>query len=142
VNSPSARSYNETPMRARGWVVAGMLAGFATVAVAQPAKDSDPKPAPVDIKAIRDKLQVFQDKAGGTYVVYAAVDSGGDARVFYGTGKQLYEQIGMGRSRNGDAWAVNTWAPRIAELRPASVMRKEDGTFMRWCDGKDDAVLT
>ncbi|MBA3463316.1 MAG: hypothetical protein H0T46_25395 [Deltaproteobacteria bacterium] len=129
-------------MRARGWVVAGILVVLSPVAAAQPAKDSDPKPTPVDIKALRDKLQVFQDKAGGTYVVFAEPPSGSDAKVFYGTGKQLYEQINTGRSRNGDAWSLNTWAPRIPDLRPAAITRKDDGTFMRWCDGRDDAVLT
>ena len=125
-------------MRARGWVVAGILVGLTALAVA----DDDPKPTPVDIKTLRDKLLVFQDKAGGTYVVYPTPASGEDAKVFYGTGKQLYEQINTGRSRNGDAWSLATWAPRIAETRPASIMRKDDGTFLRWCDGKDDAVLT
>jgi len=130
-------------MRARGWVSAGILAICATSATGQPAKDTDPKPTPVDVKALKDKLQVFQDKTGGTYVVYAPADSNsGDPKVFYGTGKQLYEQINVGRSRNGDAWSLDTWAPRLAEIRPAAIMKKEDGTFMRWCDGKDDAVLS
>jgi hypothetical protein len=129
-------------MRARGWVSAGILAVCAGAAFAQPAKDTDPKPTPVDVKAIRDKLLVFQDKGGGTYVVYVTTDSDHESRVFYGSGKQLYEQVKVGNSRNGDAWSIDTWAPRIPEMRPAAVMRKDDGTFMRWCDGKDDAVLT
>lgn len=129
-------------MRARGWVVAGILAVSAGVGAADPG-DGDPKPAPVDIKTIKDQLQVFQDKAGGTYVVfYNLDDSNLEARAWYGTGKQLYEQIMVGRSRNGDAWTVDTWAPRLAEIRPASIMKKADGSFMKWCDGKDDAMLT
>ena len=115
---------------------------FAAGVRADVGKDTDPKPTPVDIKPLRDKLLVFQDKAGGTYVVFTAIDGVGDATVFYGTGKTLYKQISVGRSRNGDAWSVSTWAPRLEEVRPASVMRKDDGTYMKWCDGKDDAVLT
>lgn len=121
--------------------MAGWLAVSSTV-TADVGKDTDPKPTPVDIKPLRDKLQVFQDKEGGTYVVYTAIDGTGDATVFYGTGKSLYKQIVTGRSRNGDAWSVATWAPRLAETRPGAVMRKEDGTFIKWCDGKDDAILT
>lgn len=127
-------------MRARGWVVAGILA-ISPVLAADPG-DGDPKPVAVDIKAMKDRLQVFQDKAGGTYVVYYNPDSSEDARVWYGAGKQLYEQRVIGRSRNGDAWSVDTWAPRVAQMRPGSVMRKDDGSFMKWCDGKDDAVLS
>ena len=128
-------------MRARGWVLAAVLV-VSSAAVADVGKDTDPKPTPVDIKPLRDKLQVFQDKTGGTYVVYTALDGTGEATVFYGTGKTLYKQIVTGRSRNGDAWSVSTWAPRLDEIRPGSVARKDDGTFMKWCDGKDDAVLT
>jgi hypothetical protein len=130
-------------MRARGWVVAGIL-GLSSVALGQTPKDTEPKPTPVDIKAMKDKLLVFQDKAGGTYVVFEESDgtSTSQTRAWYGTGKQLYEQIVIGRSRNGDAWSINTYAPRLAETRPASIMKKQDGSFLKWCDGKDDAVLT
>ena len=129
-------------MRARGWVVAGIL-GLSSVALGDAPKDTDPKPTPVDIKAMKDKLLVFQDKAGGTYVVFQDTDGSTDQyRAWYGTGKQLYEQILVGRSRNGDAWSINAYAPRLAETRPAALMKKQDGSFMKWCDGKDDAVLT
>lgn len=118
------------------------LLAVSSAAAADVVKDTDPKPTPVDIKPLRDKLQVFQDKMGGTYVVYTALDGTGEATVFYGTGKTLYKQTVTGRSRNGDAWTVATWAPRLEEIRPGTVARKDDGTFMRWCDGQDDAVLT
>jgi hypothetical protein len=120
------------PMRARGWV-----AGLAALCATAPA-GAEPKPAPVDIKAFRDELLVFQDGDGGTYVVRPDKD----AKVFYGTGKQLYEQIVIGRSTDGDAWSVSTWAPRVAELRPGQIARKKDGTFEKTCDGKDDHGLT
>ena len=116
------------------------LSSLSFPALGQP-KDADPKPTPVDIKDIRDKVLVFQDKSGGTYVVYEQADGQVSSRVWYGAGKTLYEQIVIGRSRNGDAWSVNTWAPRIAELRPATVQKNSDGTFQKTCDGKDDLAL-
>ncbi len=127
-------------MLARGWVVAGILA-LAPVALGEAPKGQEPKPTPVDIKAMKDKLLVFQDKAGGTYAVFDEYGVS-NTRVWYGTGKQLYEQIVVGRMRDGDAWGISTYAPRLPETRPAELMRKADGSFLRWCDGKDDAVLT
>ena len=119
-------------MRALGWVVA-VLVFVPAVAAAEP------KPTPVDIKPFRDKLLVFADANGGTYV--ALVD-GDEQKLFYGTGKTLYSQVIFGWSRDGDAWSLNTWAPRLENVRPASFERKKDGSFLRSCDGKDDAVLT
>jgi hypothetical protein len=121
-------------MRRHGWIVAiSLTAAVAAVAVA------DPKPSPVDIKPFRAELLVFKDAAGGTYVVRQAQS---ESRLFYGTGKTLYEQVIVGRSRNGDAWSINTWAPRIPQMRPAYFERKQDGTFQKSCDGKDDSILT
>jgi hypothetical protein len=119
-------------MRARAWLVVGLVAGLATTVRA------DQKPVAVDIKAFKDKLIVFQDAQGGTY----AVLPGDEPRVFYGTAKTLYEQIVTGRSANGDAWSINTWAPRIPELRPGQIERKSDGSFERSCAGADDVGLT
>lgn len=120
-------------MRAR-WV-AGVFASCALFAATARA---EPKPIAVDLKPLRAELLVFQDGAGGTYVV----KPGADARAFYGTGKTLYEQVVIGRSANGTAWSINIWAPRIAEMRPGSIDRKADGTFAKQCDGKDDHVLS
>jgi hypothetical protein len=112
---------------------------FALLAAGAPlTAAAEPKPVAVDVAPIRDELLVFQDAAGGTYVV----KPGADPRAFYGTGKQLYEQVVTGRSANGPAWGVDVWAPRVPEMRPGVIMRKADGTFHKLCDGKDDAVLT
>jgi hypothetical protein len=112
---------------------------FAAFAVCLPLlAAAEPKPLPVDIKAFRDELLVFQDATGGTYVV----KPGRDPRAFYGTGKVLHEQVITGRSANGDAWSVSVWAPRVPELRPGQIVRKADGTFQKQCDGKDDPALT
>lgn len=114
--------------------------GAAWPAARASAEPADPKPAAVDVSAFKDKLQVFQDADGGTYVVLSPTTS--DARAWYGTGKALYEQVIVSRSRNGAAWDLATWAPRIAELRPGSIQRRADGAVRKTCDGKDDAVLT
>src|ERR1043165_5733147 len=108
-------------------------AGVIVLALAATAAP-EPKPTPVDIKPFRDKLMVFSDANGGIYVVLR--ESGGDTRIRYGTPKAVYEQLVTGGAGNGDAWSINTWAPRIAEMRPGSFDRKADGTFQRSCDGK------
>ncbi|MDB4953876.1 MAG: hypothetical protein JWO36_1445 [Myxococcales bacterium] len=119
-------------MRARGCLVVGVLMGLTAIA------SGDPKPTPVDLKLVKDKLLVFQDAQGGTYVVLP----GDEPAVFYGTAKVLYKQTVVGRSANGDAWTINTWAPRVPDLHPAQIERKADGTFERSCGGADDVGLT
>jgi hypothetical protein len=120
-------------MRARAyWVVALLLFAVAPAG-------AEPKPTKVEIKAFRDQLLVFQDPQGGTYAVLPATGST-DARVFYGSGKSLYEQYVIGRSTNGDAWSIDTWAPRLKEIRPGSIMRKEDGSYVRWCADEEPTV--
>jgi len=127
-------------MRARGWVIAGVL-GCVGVAPAV-AETKDPKPLTVDIKDFKDRLQVLKDSAGGTYVILRRSDKDPANRAWYGTGKTLYEQVTVGYSTNGDAWSIAIWAPRIVALRPGALERKQDGTYFKSCDGHDDFVLT
>ncbi len=93
-------------MRAR-WLVGSVLMATVTGAFATP---TEPKPEVVDIKSVKDKMMVFQDAKGGTYVVLREKD---DKRVYYGTGKTLYAQRLHGGGSNGDAWNMAAWAPRI-----------------------------
>lgn len=125
-------------MRARGWVIAGVLGCVVAPAGAQ---TKDPKPLATEIKDFKDQLIVLKDSAGGTYVVLPKSDTL-DFRAWYGTGKILYEQIKNGSSRDGDAWSMVIWAPRIAQLRPGSIDKKKDGTYFKSCAGHDDFVLT
>ena len=104
-------------------------------------KLEDPKPQAVDVSAFRDQLRVFQDAQGGTYVVLGEELSAKATRVWYGPGKALYEQLSPRRSRNGAAWSIALFAPRIADFRPATVAGKEDGTFERACGDTDKAPL-
>jgi hypothetical protein len=120
-------------MRTKGSGVAVTILALAATAAAEP------KPTPVDIKPFRDKLMVFGDANGGIYVVFYSQDS---KRIWFGTAKGVYEQTVTGGSRDGDAWTINTWAPRVAEMRPGTFERKTDGTFQKSCDGKDDAIVT
>src|SRR5262245_16943937 len=111
-------------MRARGWWVTALVA-FSTSAAAEP------KPKPVDIKPLRDKLVVLTDSAGGTYVVQPEKDS----RVFYqaSSKKPFYEQIVIGRSSDGPKWSVQVWAPRVSKIQPGSVYKTGDDTYARYC---------
>ena len=120
------------------WVVVmvGALGALGPAA----ADKGDPAPKKIDIKPLRDQLEVLVDAAGGTYVVYAPRTS--DYRVWYGTGASLYEQVNQGRSANGDAWSLNLWAPRIPEFRPAGIDRRADGTYRKSCRDLDEAELT
>lgn len=118
-------------MRASGWWVAALV--MLPLAAA-----AEPKPAAVDIKPIRDKLIVLADAAGGTYVV----KPGPDSRMFFGTGKTLYEQVVVGRSANGDGWSVDVWAPRVPSMQPGSVMRHPSGTFEKFCGSEDKTGLS
>lgn len=122
-------------MRAR-WVI-------PLLAFAGTARAGDPKPTVIDIKPLRDKLIVLQDAQGATYVVYRGPKLD-DTREWYGTGKTLYEQIvaTQGADASAGSWDVGTFAPRIPQSRNASVQRKDDGTYHRWCGNDHEAVLT
>ncbi len=119
-----------------------MIAGVLGCAVAPAgAQTKDPKPVTTDIKDFKDQLLVLRDANGGTYVVLRKAEES-NYRVWYGTGKTLNEQVRRGSSTDSDSWAIQVWAPRIGDVRAGSVARKEDGTFFKSCDGKDDFVLT
>ena len=122
-------------MRAR-WLIGLVLLASVSGAIATP---SEPKPETVDIKSVKDKMMVFQDAKGGTYVVLREKE---DKRVYYGTGKTLYAQRIHGGSTNGDAWTLSSWAPRIPEMRPADLGRLKDGTYRRFCTSNDILALT
>jgi hypothetical protein len=126
-------------MGAPSWVL-GVLVVMSGVAGAQP-KMKDPKPQPVDTKEFRDRLRVFKDGNGGTYVVLGEKLGDKDTRVWYGPGKQLFEQLMPSRSRNGDNWSIATWAPRVDQWRPASIDFR-DGRYTTWCGDQPEAVLS
>ena len=119
------------------WAVLGVVfaVGLATPATAA----ADPVPKPVDVKLLKAKAIVLQDAQGGTYVMFR----GDERKLFYGpTVKALYEQIIVGSGSSGDAFDLSTWAPRLSEMRYGSFSYKEDKSYAKSCDGKDDAVLT
>ncbi|HEY1813983.1 MAG TPA: hypothetical protein VGG74_16645 [Kofleriaceae bacterium] len=99
---------------------------------------ADPKPKPVDVSAFRGKLVVLEDDSGGTYAV---LPDSANPRVWYGTGKTLYEQIRIGSSADDDSWDISVWAPRVPNVQPGSVQRQHDGSFHRWCGGDSDLKL-
>src|SRR5580692_9304500 len=101
-------------MRAPGWLAAtSVWLALATSALA------DPKPTEVDAKSFKDRLLLFQDAQGGTYAVLRE----SSARLFYGTGKLLYESVVIGGSSDGeqDTWSVDTWTPRLPQMHRGSL---------------------
>ncbi len=128
-------------MRARAGSALAMIVA-AIVALGARTAAAEPKPKPVEIKDIRDKLLVFSDDDGAIYVALP----GRDGRLWYGLAKskKLYEQIVTGRSSDGStgAWDLAVWAPRVPELRPGSVYRDTDGTMYRYCGTDTKTVLT
>src|SRR3954470_11058957 len=115
-------------MRAR----AAILVLWSLLGPGGPASAGDPKPTTIDTKPFRDKLLVFEDTTGGTYLVLP----GEDSRVWFAkNGKTAHEQIVVTRSSDGGAgtWSYGVWAPRISGLSPASIQREADGTFNRFC---------
>lgn len=129
-------------MRAPSWVVVAWILGSAVGAYADDKKVSqEPQPFAVDLNPKKEPVLVLKDANGGTYVVVGEQTST-SKKAYYGTGKQLYEQVTIGGSRDGDSWSMNTWSPRIPQLRSGEIARRKDGTFFRSCDGLDDAVLT
>ncbi len=65
------------------------------------------------------------------------------ARVWFGVpGKPLYEHRVVGRSQNGAAWDITTWAPRIDGIRPGYFQKKADGSFVKGCGDQPNVPLT
>lgn len=125
-------------MRAR----AAIFACLACLACLAGVASADPKPKSIDVKAFRDKLLVFEDTAGGTYIVLPVID-GADSRVWFAksASKSAYEQIVVTRFLDGGAgtWSFGLWAPRISGISPASVQKEPDGTYLRFC-GDDNKI--
>ena len=115
------------------WAIGAVIAALVATAAA------DPSPKPVDVKALKPTAIVLQDAQGGTYVVFR----GDEPKLFYGpTAKAVYEQNIIGRSSNGESFDLTTWAPRLANMRYGGFEYKDDRTYRKTCDGKDDAILT
>lgn len=104
---------------------------MAMVVATSVALADTPKHKAVDISEYKDKLQVFTDAAGGTYAVHYA--PGGKSHIFYGEGTSLYRQMVVGGGSNGAAWNVETYSPRVWRSLRASIERREDGTFRKYC---------
>lgn len=109
------------------------------------AVHADPAPQQVDIKPFRGELLVFVDSADNYYVLKPAktTPTTESPRLWFGQkGKPLYEQVVVGRSTNGPAWDVTTWAPRIPGIRPAYFRHHADGSYDKQCGDKPDSLLT
>jgi hypothetical protein len=109
---------------------------------------AEPTPQKIDIKPFRDELLVLTDANNHTYVVKPHKDGVNGkphegARVWMGAaGKPLYEQVVVNRGRNGAAWDVGTWAPRIPGIRPAVFQHRADGSHVKSCGDQPEIPLT
>ncbi len=124
-------------MRTSPGSIAVALVSLVTSAVAGP---KDPVPARVDPAPLRADLLVLQEPGGGLVVVYKGGTN--EARVWYGTGKTLYEQRLVGRGRDGDAWNHVAWTPRLPSVQMGSIDFRKDGRYVRFCSDADRPELT
>lgn len=128
-------------MTARARCVVAMLVLAATAAPAH----AEITPKKIDIKAFRDELLVLQDSDGNTYFVKPRQSSDKPARVWFrpANSNDAWEQQILGFSADGPSWSINTWAPRIANVRPGSINLAKDGSYTKHCQfDRDDMVLT
>ncbi|CAN5807054.1 hypothetical protein BH11MYX2_BH11MYX2_17850 [soil metagenome] len=129
-------------MRATRLILLG-LAAVSAQAAADTAKD--PAPTKVELNPGKNDVVVLKDADGGIYVVAGGArgDSNGH-QVFYGKGKELYQQHNLHSSRDGSNgyWSVAVWTPRLSNFHDGSIDHGLDGTYLRNCWGEDDAVLT
>lgn len=118
------------------------------------AAADDPKPTKVDPNPTKTDVTVLRDGTGGTYVIVGInaymdaytkrIDPRPPITAFYGTGKQLYQQhdVSAGKNSTGSAWEVRMWAPKVANIHRGMIDKRADGTYLRNCQGEDDAMLS
>jgi len=119
-------------------IVAGVLLVTAT-ATAHADGKADKKHAPIDIRAVIDKLDVYRDDTGAVLVSpkTTALRDDLDTWVFYGTGKTLYQQRVIGSSAIDDKYEWFVWSPRVKGLAQAMVSAAPSGVQIRCRQGKD-----
>lgn len=125
-----------------------MRLALAAVLVAATAQGAPPKVKAIDVAPVTEKLAVYKDDTGNYYVSpkSRAFESSDDAEkwVFFGDGKQMYQQRVIGSSQNDKGLAWNLWSPRARELMAATLsletnelhldcraQRKDDGNGRR-----------
>ena len=123
-------------MRARAGIV--LVTMISAVAAA-----GDPAPKPVDVKAIRDKLLVLTDANNAVYLISPDPTSS-EAMVFFSSdSKTAYRQRIVSKTSNAGehSWTFGLWAPRYSGVQPASVIRRADGTYERFCGNEHEIPL-
>lgn len=122
------------------------LIGILLATTASAAPHADKKPKPIDAKAVADKLDVWKDDLGQFYVVphygaFKGLDEIG-SWVFYGDGKNMYQQRIIGSSQtDGATYEWSIWAPRVTTLQMAS-MAVRNNRLTVVCGVKDERALT
>jgi hypothetical protein len=98
------------------------------------------KHAPIDVKPMIEKLDVYKDDVGNYLVTPKPLAIKDDAEkwLFYGTGKAMYLQRVIGSGSSGDelTWAV--WSPRVKGLAMAHITNTTKGAEVRCKAGRDN----
>jgi hypothetical protein len=121
-------------------VLALGVAGHAAADNKAPAKPGSKKT--IDAKSVADKLDVFRDDDGKYYVSpkLGSFPDDADQWVFYGDGKNMYQQriVGGGSDDKGRDWYV--WSPRVKGVQQASFSAKTGKPSIQ-CKQQDEKPL-
>jgi len=114
----------------RQHLIVVLVLGLAAHAAADPKAPAKPgdKPKAIDVKSVIHKLEVFRDDEGNYYVSpkKGSFFEDTDQWVFFGNGKNMYQQriVGGGSDDQGYDWFV--WSPRVKGVQQASFSAKAD----------------
>jgi hypothetical protein len=134
---------SKEPRRFVAWISATILALLAVGAAARAAGAAAGKearaaaPAPVDVAAVRDRMQVLGD-GRGHYVALLPFAAGADRdHTYYGDGKRFYAlRVGTSSSSGREAFALSFWDPRFRDGVSREV-RLRDGRYSVSCGARD-----
>jgi len=134
---------SKEPHRPAGWISAALLALVAigaagrSVGAAAGKEAQADAPAPVDVAAVRDRMQVLGD-GRGHYVALLPFATGADRdHTYYGDGKRFYAlRVGASSSSGHEAFALSFWDPRFRDGVSREV-RLRDGRYSVSCGTRD-----
>lgn len=104
---------------------------------------AQPRPAPIDATAFREKLLVLTDGQGHYLALDPEAPSG--ETTFTGDGKQFVQVVVSGGGRSGaESWSVSCWDPRVRHggNSPASIDMKDSGQSYSVSCAKKTTALT
>lgn len=88
----------------------------------------------IDVAPVTEKLAVYKDDTGNYYVSpkSRAFENSDDAEkwVFFGDGKQMYQQRVIGSSQNDKGLEWNLWSPRARDMVAATLSLADTGPHL------------